>query len=127
MIYPRFVDHVVFRVADLSKTEYFYTILLGEPTHRTEDSIMHEVGDTLLFFSACDVVNPKAYEKEQIGLNHVAFGVRTLEELQTIREQLDGAGIVHSGIKIDRYGKKEFIWLDDPDGMRIEFYLRPWS
>jgi len=30
--------------------------------------------------------------------------------------------IAHSGI--DRYGLKEFLWLDDPDGMRIEFYLR---
>lgn len=26
--------------------------------------------------------------------------------------------------KIDKYGKKEFIWFDDPDGARLEFYLR---
>ncbi len=32
--------------------------------------------------------------------------------------------IAHSGIVIDSYGLKEFLWLDDPDGMRIEFYLR---
>jgi len=124
MVYPRFVDHAVFRVGDLGKTEHFYTILLGEPSYRTEDSIMYEVGDTRLFFSACDAVNRRAYEKEQIGLNHVAFGVRTLEELQAIRAQLDGGGVVHSGILIDKYGEKEFIWLDDPDGMRVEFYLR---
>jgi glyoxylase I family protein len=125
MIHPRFVDHAVFRVADLSATERFYTILLGEPSHRTEDSVMYEVGPTLLFFSACDEPNPRAYEKEQVGLNHLALGVRTLEELQTIRRQLDDAGVRHSGINIDPYGEKEFIWLDDPDGMRIEFYLRP--
>ena len=125
MIYPRFVDHAVFRVADLRKTEGFYTILLGEPSHRAEDSLMYEVGDARLFFSVCDVANPRIYDKEQIGLNHLAFGVRSLEELQTIRERLDGAGIVHSGIVIDRYGGKEFVWLDDPDGMRVEFYLRP--
>src|SRR5260221_12138882 len=120
MIYPRFVDHAVFRVGDLRRTEGFYTILLGEPSHRAEDSIMYEVGATLLFFSACDVDRPRAYEKEQIGLNHVAFGVRTLEELQTIREQIDGGGVVHSGIVIDGYGEKEFIWVDDVDGMRDE-------
>ena len=124
MVYPRFVDHVVFRVGDLGNTERFYTILLGEPSHRAEDSIMYEVGDTRLFFSACNVDNPRVFEKEQIGLNHLAFGVRTLEELQTIREQLDGAGVGHSGILIDKYGEKEFIWMDDPDGMRVEFYLR---
>jgi glyoxylase I family protein len=125
MIYPRFVDHAVFRVSDLRATERFYTILLGQPSDQTEDSLMYEVGATLLFFSACDVPNPRPFEKEQIGLNHLAFGLRTLEELQTIRTQLDRAGIPHSGIMIDRYGEKEFIWLDDPDGMRIEFYLRP--
>src|SRR6266404_2624363 len=113
MIYPRFVDHAVFRVGDLRRTERFYTILLGEPSHRAEDSIMYEVGDARLFFSACDLDNPRAFEKEQIGLNHLAFGVRTLEELRAIREQLDGVGIVHSGILIDRYGEKEFIWMDD--------------
>jgi glyoxylase I family protein len=58
-------------------------------------------------------------------IERLAFGVHTLEELQAIQEQLGRAGISNSGIKKDRYGQKEFIWLDDPDKMRIEFYLRP--
>ncbi|HET9401722.1 MAG TPA: VOC family protein [Candidatus Acidoferrales bacterium] len=125
MIYPRFVDHLVFRVADLTVTERFYTALLGPPPHRTEDSIMYQAGDTLVFFAHCDRRKPGTYEKEEVGLNHLAFGVRTLEELRTIQEQLDSAGISNSGIKKDRYGNREFIWLDDPDKMRVEFYLRP--
>ena len=125
MIYPQFVDHLVFRVADLSVTERFYTVLLGLPPHRTEDSIMYQVGDTRVFFTPCDQHQPGTYEKEKVGLNHLAFGVRTLEELQTIQGQLESAGISNSGIKKDRYGNREFIWLDDPDKMRIEFYLRP--
>jgi glyoxylase I family protein len=125
MIYPQFVDHLVFRVADLSMTERFYTVLLGQPPHRTEDSIMYQVGCTRVFFTLCDQHQPGTYAKEEVGLNHLAFGVRTLEELQVIQEQLGRAGISNSGIKKDRYGQKEFIWLDDPDKMRIEFYLRP--
>lgn len=124
MIYPQFVDHLVFRVADLSMTERFYTVLLGQPPHRTEDSIMYQVGDTRVFFTLYDQHQPATYAKEKVGLNHLAFGVRTLEELQTIQEQLGRAGISNSGIKKDRYGEREFIWLDDPDKMRIEFYLR---
>jgi catechol-2,3-dioxygenase len=65
------------------------------------------------------------YEKEKIGLNHIAFGVRTLKELQTIQTQLDRSGISHSGIKLWQDGLTEYIWLDDPDGMRVEFWLRP--
>ena len=125
MIYPKFVDHLVFRVADLSLTERFYTALLGQPLHRIEDSIMYQVGYTGVFFTRCDQRQPRPYAKEKVGLNHLAFGVRTLEELQAIQEQLGRAGISNSGIKEDRYGQNEFIWLDDPDKMRIEFYLRP--
>ena len=125
MIYPQFVDHLVFRVAELGRTERFYTALLGQPPHRTEDSVMYQVGDARLFFTRSVQQQPGAYEKEAVGLNHLAFGVRTLEELQMIQGQLDRGGIRHSLIKMDRSGQKEFIWLDDPDGMRIEFYLRP--
>lgn len=124
-MHPQFVDHLVFRVADLSATERFYTALLGAPADRTEDSIMYRAGDTLIFFTLCERRQLGRYEKEEVGLNHLAFGVRTLEELQTIQKQLDSAGISNSGIKKDRYGNREFIWLDDPDKMRVEFYLRP--
>jgi glyoxylase I family protein len=125
MIYPKFVDHLVFRVAELEKTERFYTALLGQPPVEGEGSLMYKVGDIRLFFTRCNQNQPRPYEKEQVGLNHIAFGLRTLEELQTIQARLDGTGIPHSGIRLDQYGLKEFIWLDDPDGMRIEFYLRP--
>jgi len=123
MTYPQFVDHLVFLVSDVTATERFYSNLLGPPSHRTENSVMYTAGDTRLFF--VDTDNPGAYDKEKIGLNHLAFGVRSLDELHEIKLQLEEAGIANSGIKVDHYGLKEFIWLDDPDGMRIEFYLRP--
>ena len=48
-----------------------------------------------------------------------------LDLLQTIQAQLDGCGIPHSGIKLWRDGLTEYFWLDDPDGMRVEFWLLP--
>lgn len=125
MIYPEFVDHLVYRVTNLRETERFYTALLGPPSHRISDSIMYQVGYTRIFFTCCVQTDLGSFDKEKVGLNHLAFGVRTLEELQLIQKQLDSAGVSNSGIKVDRYGQREFIWLDDPDKMRIEFYLRP--
>ena len=125
MIAPKFVDHLVFRVAEFDRTERFYTAPFGQSPERAVNSLMYKVGDTRLFLTLADRPQPGVYEKEKVGLNHMAFGVRALEELNAIRAQLDKAGIAHSGIKIDHYGQKEFIWLDDPDGMRLEFYLRP--
>ncbi|MHB1937360.1 MAG: VOC family protein [Acidobacteriaceae bacterium] len=125
MICPRVVDHLVFRVSGLDRTEHFYNALLDQHPQRAEDSLMYMVGDTRLFFTSSTENQTGMYEKEKIGLNHIAFGVHSLAELETIREQLDKFGLSHSGLKLDRYGLNEFIWLDDPDGMRIEFYLRP--
>ena len=121
----KFVDHLVFRVADLDRTERFYTAVLGQPSHRTEDSVMYLAGETRLFFTRTEKPPQGAHDKERIGLNHLAFGVHGLDELQAVQTLLDASGVSHSGIKLDRYGLREFIWLDDPDGMRLEFYLRP--
>ena len=58
-------------------------------------------------------------------MNHLAFGVRTGEELREFEKTLNDAGITNSGIKTDKYGNKEFIWFDDPSGIRLEIYCRP--
>jgi glyoxylase I family protein len=123
VIYPNFVDHLVFRVAEIERTERFYTVLLGQPL-KEDDYIMYMAGDTRLFFTCSLESRHGTYEKEQVGLNHIAFGVPTLVELQTIQAQLDGSGLSHSGIKLWQDGLTEYIWLDDPDGMRVEFWLR---
>jgi glyoxylase I family protein len=124
MIYPNFIDHLVFRVRQLDRTERFYSALFGPPSHYAEESVMYEVGPTRLFFTISLEPQPRPHNKEAIGMNHIAFGVRSLSELQALQSQLNMSGLIHSGILLDRYGLKEFIWLDDPDGLRIEFYLR---
>jgi hypothetical protein len=45
--------------------------------------------------------------------------------LREVVQHLNSADLPHSGIKIDHYGNKEFVWLDDPNGFRLEFYCRP--
>jgi glyoxylase I family protein len=123
MIYPNFVDHLVFRVAEIERTERFYTALLGQPI-KAENYVMYIVGDTRLFFTRSVESRQGTYEKEKVGLNHMALGVRTPDELRTIQAQLDTSGIPHSAIKLWQDGVTEYIWLDDPDGMRIEFWWR---
>ncbi len=118
------IDHVVFRVAEIGRTRRFYSVFLGEPEMASESMVLFRVGPTMLFFTLPLAAESRPIEKEQIGFNHFAFAVTSLEELQAIGGQLDGGGIVHSGVKIDAHGGKEYIWLDDPDGLRLEFYLR---
>jgi len=119
-----FIDHLVFRVSALEETERFYTALLSQSPERAEDSVMYQLGQTLLFFTTASGSQTEPHDKERIGLNHIAFGVRTLKELESIEAHLNRCQIAHSGIALDRYGHREFIWLDDPNGIRLEFYLR---
>jgi glyoxylase I family protein len=125
MLHELYLDHVVFRVRDMAETEIFYRKLLGEPASRSEESLMYVVGDTRLFFTPSARKSVALYDKEQPGLNHLAFGLHRLEALREILNRLNDAGLQHSGIRIDHYGNKEFIWLDDPNGFRLEFYCRP--
>jgi catechol-2,3-dioxygenase len=122
MLRPNFVDHLVFRVRDMAQSERFYTALLGEP-YKGDGYSMYMVGDTRLFFTP-SVQHAAPYHKENIGLNHIALGVRTQDELQQIKTQLNEGGIAHSGIKLWQDGLTSYIWLDDPDGIRVEFWQR---
>ena len=123
MFRPNFVDHLVFRVSDIDRTARFYSALLGEP-YKADGYVMYRVGDTLLFFTPSIGVRPEPYDKENVGLNHVALGVRTIDELRMVESQLNQASITHSGIKIWQDGLTRYIWLDDPDGIRVEYWLR---
>jgi len=64
-------------------------------------------------------------DKERVGLNHIALGVRTIDDLRMAESQLNQASIAHSGIKTWQDGMTRYIWLDDPDGIRVEYWLRP--
>jgi glyoxylase I family protein len=125
MSFPQFVDHIVFRVSALDRAESFYSALLGVPGYRTEDSLMYMVGETRLFLTLSSEADGGRAEKERAGMNHIAFGVNSLKELEAVQLRLDAARIAHSGAKLEPHGRREFLWLDDPDGIRIEFYVRP--
>jgi glyoxylase I family protein len=122
MFRPTFVDHLVFRVSDVDRTSRFYSALLGEP-YRADEYVMYSAGNTLLFFTP-SVGSAQPYDKEKVGLNHIAMGVRTVDELRMVESQLNDASIAHSGIKIWQDGVTRYIWLDDPDGIRLEYWLR---
>lgn len=121
---PSFIDHLVLIVKDIKKTIDFYNAFLGKPENLEKDSVSYKIGDTKIFFGLPykEYDNP---DKDMGGINHIALGIRTIDELRFFESILNNASIKNSGIQVDKYGQKEFIWFDDPDGYRLEFYLRP--
>lgn len=122
----KFIDHVTLMVKDLKKTDEFYSKIFGDPIHRDDFSIAWKFGDTKLFFGLpYKELEGNVFNRNRIGLNHLAFGVRTLDGLREWEGKLTEAGIKNSGIIKDKYKNREYIWFDDPDCIRQELYLRP--
>lgn len=121
-----FIDHIVIVVRELHRTTQFYSVFLGKPIHQDNESIAYQIGQTKLFF-VLPYGEFNKTDKDLGSLNHLAFGVRTADELRVFEKALNEAKIENSGIKVDKYGNKEFIWFDDPDGYRVEFYCRPYA
>ena len=126
MLPTLYIDHLVFRVEELESTEKFYSALFGEPISQGEAWLVYKVGETSLFYTLSSKPSGP-YDKEQPGLNHVALGVHEPADLRKIEDHLNSSGLKHSGIGIDAHGGKEYIWFNDPNGFRLEFYCRPAS
>ena len=122
----KFIDHIVIIVKDTKISENFYNKFLGTPGHVYADSISYKIGDTKIFFGL-SYGEWQSNDKDKSGLNHLAFGVRTMGELKEVEIVLNSSDIKNSGIIKEKDSKKDFIWCDDPDGHRLEFYLRPES
>ncbi len=118
-----YFDHIVLSVKNLPKSVKFYEKFLGKAV-KTKDDASWKVGTTKLFLTSAYKKSAKAFDKHNFGLNHVAFGVSGLMELRRLAQTLTKAKIQHSGIGHDKYSKKSFLWFDDPDKIRLEFYLR---
>lgn len=121
-----FIEHIVLVVKNLKRSKEFYSKIFGNPEYSDEYSFMFRIGETKLFLCLPYGKLPKndRFNPNRIGLEHLAFGVRSLRKLKEIEQHLDKQKIKHSGIHIDKHSKKEKIWLDDPDGIRLEFFLR---
>ena len=121
---PNYIDHIVLIVKDINATADFYSKFLGEPEEKDKEQVSFKIGETKLFFG----LPYKDYvlgDKDSYSLNHLAFGVRSIEELKQFEKILNDSQIQNKGIRLDKYSNKEYISFDDPDGYRIEFYHRP--
>ena len=117
------LDHIVIVVKDLFETELFYSSFLGSPIEVAEGTIAYAIGKTRLM-----LVLPEhkfaEHDRNEGGMNHLAFGVDSEEELLDVLVRLGKANIKNSGIEIDKVGGKKYVWFDDPSGTRLEFYLQ---
>jgi len=133
----RSVHHVAYATRDPEATYEFYSGKLGMPLLRTEN---HRQGDgffrhfffgmgggeALAFFEVHDVGEQPDYRTEiskglglPIWVNHIAFRLDTLDELEAMTKRMHSRGIDEI-VRID-HGWATSIYATDPNGIMVEF------
>lgn len=129
MLHLNKIHHIAIICSDYQKSLYFYTKVLGfrvlaEHFRSERNSYKTDLalGDTYVIeLFSFPSPPPRPTYPEAAGLRHLAFEVDHLDEEIKILEQL---GIEHEPVRADEYTKKQFVFLQDPDGLPIELYER---
>jgi glyoxylase I family protein len=123
------ITHVAITVSDLEVSEAWYTQVLGVAPVLDEDTgpfrhIVYAVGSTLLGLHGFPDLNSKdAFDERRPGLDHVAFGCASRDELVAWAARLDQLGISHGEIVDAGYGSG--LSFRDPDNIALELFAPP--
>ena len=123
------ITHVAVTVIDLAVSEAWYTRVLGIQPVLDEDTgpfrhIVYAVGNTLHgLHGFLELVSTEPFNERRPGLDHIAFGVETRDELEKWAARFDELGIRHGRIKDAAYGSG--LSFRDPDNIALERSRHP--
>lgn len=126
---PISLDHVNIFVRNAERSHQWYTEILGL---HTQDTFNFPGTDKMrAAFLACDPEHAhdialfevgedaRGQEKRQVGLNHVAWRMATLEDLKEMYRKLQDKGVP---IRVLDHSVSIGIYFSDPDGNGLEVY-----
>jgi catechol 2,3-dioxygenase-like lactoylglutathione lyase family enzyme len=123
------ITHVAVTVTDLDVSEAWYTKVLGAAPVLDEDTgpfrhIVYAVGSTLFGLHGFPrLVSDAPFDEHRPGLDHIAFGVASRDELVEWAVRLDQLGIAHGEIEDAHYGSG--LSFRDPDNIALEIFAPP--
>lgn len=126
------ISHVSLSVRDLDASLAFYRDGLGLAT-LTEpfEGVVFEGREAMLLAGRIALClqehaanQGEDFDPTRTGLDHLAFHLRSVEELERWDQRLTELGIDHSPVKpAGRFGS--MIELRDPDGVQLELFAFP--
>lgn len=136
-VVPKHLHHVAYATRDPEATYDFYAHKLGMKLLRTENHRQGEgyfrhfffdmgQGECLAFFVVSDVGEESDYRTAistgnglPIWVNHLAFALDSLEELELVKARLRRRGV--EGMRQIDHGWATSLYLVDPNGILVEF------
>ena len=123
------ITHVAVTVTDLAASEAWYTKVLGVKPVLDEDTgpfrhIVYQLGNTLLgLHGFADLASTDPFNERKPGLDHIAFGVASRDELAEWAARLNEMGVAHGDIVDASYGSG--LSVRDPDNIALELFAPP--
>lgn len=125
--------HITLRVSDLERSRRFYERLPGFVVDQDMPGykVRFRIGTT----AARLVLTPRLpgtpdgdrFSERRIGLDHLALGVPSRDDLEALLAVLREIGAETDGIHMDRAGEVAMITFRDPDNVQWEFFEEPAS
>lgn len=128
------LHHYAYKARDAEETRHFYEDILGLPLYHIIQSdyvpstgeycpythffFRLQDGSFIAFFDLGDDVKPAPSPNTPLWVNHIAFRVNTVQELENTKARLQAHGVDVLGVTDHHIFKS--IYFFDPNGIRLE-------
>jgi len=128
------LHHYAYKARDAEETRHFYEDILGLPLYHIIQSdyvpstgeycpythffFRLQDGSFIAFFDLDDDVKPEPSPNTPLWVNHIAFRVNTVQELEDTKARLQAHGVEVLGVTDHHIFKS--IYFFDPNGIRLE-------
>ena len=128
------LHHYAYKARDAEDTRHFYEDILGLPLYHIIQSdyvpstgeycpythffFRLQDGSFIAFFDLGDDVKPEPSPNTPLWVNHIAFRVNTVQELEDTKARLQAHGVEVLGVTDHHIFKS--IYFFDPNGIRLE-------
>ena len=119
------LSHIGLRVTNLARAKSFYVDTLGcQLVREIDDAVLINMYGMLfaLYGSEKPSSNNTRFDPFHVGLDHLALAVEDTSVLESLKQDLDAAGVRNHGVEEDPETHDKYISFYDPDGIAWELY-----
>ena len=119
------LSHLGLRVTDLARAKRFYVDTLGcEVVREIDGAVLVNAYGILIGLHGTDSFSPSHdyFDPFRVGLDHLALTVEDASLLESMKQDLDAAGVPNHGVEEDPETHDKYISFHDPDGIAWELY-----